>query len=168
MNLPAHNPSQQYLLAQPESSLPWVLTNSYGDEENGVPERYAKRVCNMVGMLGLRGRTVLESSGDAGVGASCRSGLNGKVEFTPTFPGSCPYLTTVGGTQSVNPEVAWNASQGGFSNYFARAWYQASAVETYLSQYISAATKDYYSSNGYVNFSGRGFPDVSAHSLWPE
>ncbi len=31
-----------------------------------VPERYAKRVCNMIGMLGLRGISVLESAGDTG------------------------------------------------------------------------------------------------------
>ena len=31
-----------------------------------VPERYAKRVCNMVGMLVLRGISVLESAGDTG------------------------------------------------------------------------------------------------------
>ena len=31
-----------------------------------VPEKYAKRVCNMIGMLGLRGISVLESAGDTG------------------------------------------------------------------------------------------------------
>ena len=31
-----------------------------------VPERYAKRVCNMIGMLALRGISVLESAGDTG------------------------------------------------------------------------------------------------------
>ena len=31
-----------------------------------VPERYAKRVCNMIGMLVLRGISVLESAGDTG------------------------------------------------------------------------------------------------------
>ena len=31
-----------------------------------VPEKYAKRVCNMIGQLGLRGISVLESAGDTG------------------------------------------------------------------------------------------------------
>jgi tripeptidyl-peptidase I len=81
-----------YLLSQPNSNLPYVISNSYGDEEDGVPPRYAKRVCNSIGMMGLRGRTILESSGDEGVGASCRTNLNTKraAQFTPTFPGSCP------------------------------------------------------------------------------
>lgn len=66
-------PYYQYLLSQPNSNLPYVITNSYGDHEDTVPQKYATRVCNMIGMMGLRGRTILESSGDEGVGAVCRS-----------------------------------------------------------------------------------------------
>lgn len=86
-------------------------------------------------------------------------------EFTPIFPATCPYITSVGGTQAYAPEVAWDASSGGFSNYFSRAWYQESAVSQYLDHHITTETKDYYSQ--YTNFSGRGFPDVAAHSLTP-
>ena len=35
-----------------------------------------------------------------------------------------------------------------------------------MNEYVSPETKEYYSA--YVNFSGRGFPDVSAHSLDPD
>lgn len=158
----------QYLLSQPNSNLPYVISNSYGDHENTVPENYAMRVCNMIGMMGLRGRTILESSGDEGVGAVCRNNEPPyQPQFSPQFPGTCPYVTAVGGTQSVDPEVAWNASSGGFSFYFPTAFYQKDAVSTYLT-HVSPATQQYYSSNNYTNFSGRGFPDISAHSLWPE
>ena len=117
----------------------------------------------------MRGRTILESSGDEGVGAVCRANSGAmQPQFTPQFPGTCPYVTAVGGTQFVNPENAWNASSGGFSFYFPTAWYQKEAVHTYLENYISPATKKYYRSNGYVDFNGRGFPDISAHSLYPE
>lgn len=120
----------------------------------------------MIGFLGLRGITVLESSGDTGVGAPCKSN-DGKntTQFTPQFPGACPYITSVGGTQAVSPEIAWVDGSGGFSNYFPRAWYQKSAVDTYLKHYISPAVKEYY--EPYTNFAGRGFPDISAHSLTP-
>ena len=159
----------QYLLSQPNSKLPYVISNSYGDHENTVPEKYAKRVCNQIGMMGMRGRTILESSGDEGVGAVCRANTGAKKpQFSPQFPGTCPYITAVGGTQFVNPEHAWNASSGGFSFYFPTAWYQKSAVKTYLNDHITPETKNYYSSNGYVDFGGRGFPDISAHSLYPE
>lgn len=63
----------QYLLSQPDSDLPWVISHSYGDHENTVPERYARRICNMMGMMGLRGRTIVHSTGDEGVGAVCRA-----------------------------------------------------------------------------------------------
>lgn len=162
-------PYYNFLLSQPNSNLPHVISNSYGDHEDTVPEAYAKRVCNMIGMMGLRGRTILESSGDEGVGAVCRNNEPPyQAQFTATFPPSCPYVTSVGGTQFFNPEWAWNASSGGFSNYFPTAWYQQNAVNTYLTNYISAETKEYYSSNNYTNFAGRGFPDISAHSLYPE
>lgn len=43
-----------------------------------------------------------------------------------------PFVTTVGGTVKVNPETAVDFSGGGFSNYFARPSYQATAVSTFL------------------------------------
>jgi tripeptidyl-peptidase-1 len=160
-------PYYQYLLSQPNWALPQVISNSYGDDEQTVPYAYAVRVCNMIGMLGLRGITVLESAGDTGVGAACISndGTN-TTQFTPQFPGSCPYILSVGGTQAVSPEVAWVDGSGGFSNYFRRPWYQQQAINNYLQYHIDPETKDYY--NAYTNFYGRGFPDISAHSLTPE
>ncbi|KAL9080903.1 MAG: hypothetical protein Q9157_000403 [Trypethelium eluteriae] len=100
-------PYYEFLLAQPNNSLPQVITNSYGDEEQTVPENYAVRVCNLIGMLGLRGISVLESSGDEGA-----------------------------------------------------------AVSNYLTNFVSDSTKQYYGQ--YVNFTGRGFPDVAAHSVDPD
>ncbi|KAI0402615.1 peptidase S8/S53 domain-containing protein [Xylaria palmicola] len=163
-----HNTNEPYLeyysflLDKSNEELPQVISNSYGDDE----QSYAKRVCDMIGMLGLRGITVLESSGDTGIGAPCISN-DGKrrLEFTPGFPASCPFITAVGGTQSWAPEVAWIGSSGGFSNYFTRPWYQQEAVSTYLEKRIPPRTKAYYES--YTNFSGRAFPDISAHSLTP-
>lgn len=120
----------------------------------------------MIAMMGLRGITVLESSGDTGVGAPCLSN-DGKntTQFTPAFPGTCPYILAVGGTQAVTPEVAWVASTGGFSNYFPQPAYQAAQVNNYLTNHISPATLAYY--KPFTNVSMRGFPDVSAHSLTP-
>ncbi|TGO28383.1 hypothetical protein BPAE_0028g00300 [Botrytis paeoniae] len=160
-------PYYEYLLSQPNSALPQVISNSYGDDEDTVPYAYAVRVCNLIGIMGIRGISVLESSGDIGVGAGCvaNDGLNTPY-FQPQFPGTCPYITSVGGTQAVTPEVAWDDGSGGFSNYFSTAWYQVAAVDEYLSKHISPSTKEYYES--YTNFSGRGFPDISAHSLTPD
>ncbi|KAI0395346.1 Pro-kumamolisin [Xylariaceae sp. FL0594] len=153
-----------YLLSKSNEELPQVISNSYGDDEQTVP--YAKRVCAMIGMLGLRGITVLESSGDTGIGAACISndGKN-RLEFTPGFPASCPYVTTVGGTEAWDPEVAWIGSSGGFSNYFDQPWYQQEAVDAYMERSLPPETRTYY--EPYTNFSGRAYPDISAHSLTP-
>ncbi|KAK6581082.1 hypothetical protein PZA11_006570 [Diplocarpon coronariae] len=156
----------QNLLSQPNSALPQVITISYNDDEQTVPKSYADRVCNMIGMLGLRGVSVLNSSGNNGVGTPCMSN-DGEdtIQFTPSFPSTCPYITSVGGTKGVSPEVAWDQSSGGFSNYFSQPRYQKAAVENYLANHISVATKNYY--QPYTNFKGRGFPDISAHSVDP-
>ncbi|RDK47946.1 subtilisin-like protein [Aspergillus phoenicis ATCC 13157] len=155
----------EYLLAKTNDELPLVISNSYGDDEDTVPIAYATRVCNLIGLMGTRGISILESSGDSGVGGACMSNDGtDKTEFTPMFPGTCPYITAVGGTQDV-PEVAWVDSSGGFSNYFSQPSYQSDQVETYLDKYISASTKKYYEQ--YTNFSGRAFPDVSAFAGSP-
>ncbi|KAF6838081.1 tripeptidyl peptidase a [Colletotrichum plurivorum] len=156
----------QFMMTQENNAIPQVISVSYGDDEQTVPIEYATRVCNLIGMMGLRGVSILESSGDTGVGAPCRAndGSNA-LQFTPTFPATCPYITAVGGTQAFGPEITWVASGSGFSNYFKQAWYQEAAVTSYLATGISAETKTYYTP--FTNFTGRGFPDISAHSASP-
>ncbi|KAJ5377270.1 uncharacterized protein N7496_004679 [Penicillium cataractarum] len=155
----------EYLLSKANSEIPQVISNSYGDDEQTVPEKYARRVCNLIGLNTLRGLTIIHSSGDEGVGSACQATDGVTPQFNPIFPATCPYVTAVGGTSDVSPEVAWNASSGGFSNYFSRAWFQDSAIEEYLKK-VSEETKEYYGK--YADFEGRGFPDVSAHSLYPD
>ncbi|RMJ15684.1 hypothetical protein CDV36_004623 [Fusarium kuroshium] len=156
-------PYFRYLLSQKD--LPAVISTSYGDEEDGVPREYATLTCNLIGLLGLRGITVIFSSGDLGVGAGCLAPDYKTVEFNAIFPATCPYLTSVGGTVDVTPEIAWDGSSGGFSKYFARPSYQNQAVKTYMKT-VSDKTKKYYAP--YTNWNGRGFPDVSGHSVSPD
>jgi tripeptidyl-peptidase-1 len=118
-----------------QKDLPYVITTSYGDDEQTVPRDYAKRVCAELAQLGARGITLLFSSGDNGVGknGTCVSndGSNTR-KFLPSFPASCPYVTTVGGTRDFNPErVAFDVNNGyvaggGWSEYFPRPDYQVS------------------------------------------
>lgn len=130
-----------------------------------VPYDYAVLTCNLIGMLGLQGITVLESSGDLGVGAGCLAPDYKTVEFNAIFPATCPYVTSVGGTVDVTPEIAWEGSSGGFSKYFPRPSWQDAAVAGYLAQ-VSNATIAYY--GPYTDFGGRGFPDVAGHSVSPD
>ena len=43
-----------------------------------------------------------------------------------------PFVTAVGGTRGVSPEVAASLSGGGFSNYFSLPSYQTTTVSSYL------------------------------------
>ncbi|KAG9088874.1 hypothetical protein FRC07_012457, partial [Ceratobasidium sp. 392] len=145
-----------YVLSK--SVLPLTISTSYGDDEQTVPKDYAERVCKMFAQLGVRGVSLLFASGDSGVGGGqclTNSEVPPKKRFIPTFPASCPYITSVGATYGISPEIGVSFSQGGFSDYFARPDYQQSAVSAFL----SSLGEKY---KGIYNESGRGFPDVSA------
>ena len=109
-----------YLLALPDDQLPYVLSTSYGENEQSVPRSYALNVCFLYAQLGARGVSVIFSSGDSGVGKSCLSndGTN-TTRFTPIFPASCPFVTAVGGTTGQNPERAVWFSSGGLFKHLA-------------------------------------------------
>ncbi|KAF7335256.1 Tripeptidyl-peptidase sed2 [Mycena sanguinolenta] len=153
-----------FMLSYPNPPL--AISTSYGDDEQTVPESFAKRACAGFAQLGARGVSLMVASGDKGVGdanlnpatQTCftNDGQN-RTQFLPGFPASCPFVTTVGGTV-LYPEQAVYFSGGGFSNYFARPSYQDAAVQGYLSQLPNGT----YS--GLFNPNGRGFPDVAAQS----
>ncbi|KAH8890692.1 subtilisin-like protein [Thozetella sp. PMI_491] len=154
-------PFLRYLLSKPNHEIPQVISISYGEPEDTVPYEYAVLACNLFGLQGLRGITILIASGDIGVGAGCLAPDNRTVEFNPPFPSTCPFVTTIGGTIGQSSTVAWNGSSGGFSKYFLRPSYQDTVVNTYLEN-IGSETIQYYSN--YTNFNGRGFPDAAAHA----
>ncbi|KKK25053.1 hypothetical protein AOCH_003729 [Aspergillus ochraceoroseus] len=161
---PSDNENEPYLefldaiLKLPQEELPQVISTSYGEDEQTIPEQYARSVCNMYGQLGSRGVSVLFSSGDSGVGAACQTNDAAKrTHFPPQFPASCPWVTSVGGTNGTQPEAGVYFSSGGFSDLWARPSYQDSAVAAYL-DILGDTWSDYF------NRSGRAFPDVAAQS----
>ncbi|KAF7976380.1 hypothetical protein HWV62_6953 [Athelia sp. TMB] len=116
-----------------QTTVPQTITTSYGDDEQSVPHDYATRVCNGFAALGARGVSVIFSSGDFGVGdGTCKTNSGkSKTLFQPVFPASCPYVTAVGSTTGLSPEVAANFSGGGFSNYFKLPSYQKDATAAF-------------------------------------
>lgn len=170
----------RYLREQPKELLPHTLSISYGGPESDVPDAYLRKTCDMFGELGARGVTVLVASGDNGVSYHtptsttvsertwpnmnhanlqdqpkpqiCR--LDNK-RFVPVFPGACPYVTSVGGTNFVDPEAGASDSTGGFSEFFPRPDWQTNAVEPYLD---TLGTRW----SGLYNSGGRGSPDIAA------
>ncbi|XP_056408981.1 tripeptidyl-peptidase 1 isoform X2 [Hyla sarda] len=149
------------LLLSNLSSLPWVHTISYGDDEDSLSVAFMQRINIEFMKAGARGLTILFASGDDGAG--CRQISKDKNVFRPSFPASSPYVTTVGGTSFKNPfqvtdEVTDYISGGGFSNVFPMPDYQVSAVSKYFTSSVKMPPGSYY------NRSGRAYPDVAALS----
>ena len=146
-----------------------VISTSYGLAEAYYPRSYTDRQCYEYMKLGLQGTSIIFSSGDNGTVQ--REGIAGCLADgldNPTFPASCPYVTSVGATQiapgattadrevAVDPNNALSfSSGGGFSNHFARPSYQDAAVSAYLDSSTRNASL--------FNNTGRAYPDVAAN-----
>ncbi len=156
-----HNPENEPFLVwlqnvanTTDADMPLTMSVSYGDNEPGVDNGYANRVGVEFQKAGVRGTSIMFSSGDGGVSGGQSQPCD---TFVPTFPAGSPWVTAVGGTTKTKPEVCASFSSGGFSNYFGRPSYQDAAVQGYL----NSGTAGMPSSSLY-NASGAGIPDVSA------
>merc|ERR1711991_365313 len=108
-------------------------------------------------VVGLRGVSILFASGDSGVGTGgCPNGV-----FSPDWPSTSPYITSVGGTKlgflETGTERVWSDSGGGFSNHFPTPAWQQSAVHNYITKYASGLPP-----GAYWNATGRAYPDIAA------
>ncbi|RDA82678.1 putative subtilisin-like protease [Ophiocordyceps camponoti-leonardi (nom. inval.)] len=151
----------EYMLDLPDDKLPHVISMSYADDELSVPRPYAERVCGLMGMLTGRGTSIIVASGDGGArggrNSSCRTNDGSNKDITmATFPGSCPWVTSVGATTNqATPQGAY-FSTGGFSQWFRQPTWQKEAVDTYVRDHL----KGYL--HGYFNPGMRALPDISA------
>ncbi|KAI9737674.1 MAG: hypothetical protein M1818_005678 [Claussenomyces sp. TS43310] len=161
-----------------------VISTSYGSNEADLTPFYEKRQCNEYLKLGLQGTTFLYSSGDNGVAGNenkCIDPTSGNYTssgadygmFNPSFPGTCPYVLSIGATQvkpsvtnvsTTQPEQAAESviySGGGFSNVFALPSYQSSTVSSYFAKHNPPYGADRYNNS----MQTRGYPDVSANGV---
>ncbi|KAE8443691.1 hypothetical protein EG329_001463 [Mollisiaceae sp. DMI_Dod_QoI] len=156
-----------------------VISTSYGSNEADLTAKYENRQCLEYMKLGLQGVSILYSSGDFGVagnGGQCIDPVTGAFNngtdglFNPSFPGTCPYVTSVGATQIMNgstvrtPESASERvifSGGGFSNVFPMPSYQQKAVATFFAEHAPSYGADRFNNSQNV----RGYPDVSANGV---
>ncbi|KAF8554934.1 hypothetical protein OG21DRAFT_1484296 [Imleria badia] len=154
----------------------YVISSSYSFSEADFNPFYAERQCAEYAKLGLMGVTVLYSFGDDGVASfkdhcinsAGMPSIDGPI-FSPTFPGSCPYVTSVGATMvkpnatvfDPDPEMACMEkiySGGGF-RYFAMPECQKDAVDYYLTNYYPNYPSTIWNSTG----TSRALPDISAN-----
>jgi len=145
-----------------EPNAPFVHSISYGGYE------YESTTMDSFNLelqkLGLRGMSVIISSGDDGVANYNARGDASQCGYNPSFPATSPFATAVGATQgpeSNSDEVACTSSTGGlittgggFSTIFDRPSYQDKQVTNYL---------NIVSPQPYAGFNtkGRGIPDVA-------
>jgi tripeptidyl-peptidase-1 len=161
-----------------------VISISYANDEVAFPPTHERRACLEFLKLGLQGVSVIVSTGDFGVAGQsnlCIDPITGQANgstghFNPTFPATCPYVTSVGGSQlganasisDSNQETAFyqvsssiiGSSGGGFSNVFTTPPYQLGDVQNYL--FHERIHLRNISDN--FNASGRGFPDVATNA----
>jgi len=148
----------------------------------GDSEIYAKRTNIEFMKLGLRGVTLLASSGDAGSPGRMSEDCEPNKPVNPVFPTSSPWVLSVGGNIVQNATVhvdssaplcqkhacidkgleincdfdrcGWTAG-GGFSNYFNRPPWQVDIVSTYLNSSVPFPPSKFF------NNQGRAYPDIS-------
>ncbi|KAF2185998.1 subtilisin-like protein, partial [Zopfia rhizophila CBS 207.26] len=147
------------LLSMTDEDLPHTLVASYGGQESLLSREEAVHICDMIEMLGMRGVSVIVSSGLDGVGGSCWELDKNRTRFGAHFPASCPYVTAVGGTIGFDPERAASFSGGGFSEYFNRSL--APWQEKDVSEFLNMNANNLSS---FFNRNGRSYPDVSAQT----
>jgi tripeptidyl-peptidase-1 len=179
-------------------NVPEVVSISYGWSESdqcsinptecssiGVTsQEYVGRVNTEFQKIGLRGVSLLSASGDSGANGRTDDFCTGTVLY-PDYPGSSPFITSVGATEIANPEykltnppsicssssyqcvsggseqavsyaISSFASGGGFSNVAARPSWQSSAVSSYLASGVALPPTSYF------NQTSRGYPDIAA------
>ena len=171
--------SMSYGWAEKGQCDPYVFPECY---IGGDAEVYAKRTNIEFMKLALRGITLLSSSGDAGAAGRTNQMCTDDAPLNPLFPTSSPYVLSVGGTIVMNPtkvetstvpfcknsncigggkelncnldRCGWT-SGGGFSNFFARPWWQ----EETSNHYLNSSTQ--FPPHKYFNKIGRIYPDIA-------
>lgn len=176
-----------------QKEIPDVISMSWGWAErdqcsvtqcnNETSQQYINRVNIEYVKIGLRGVTITVSSGDAGAPGRTSEDCDANNPVNPVFPGSSPWITSVGGTFVLNSSnvnkwnsplckkygcingnqemntnfnyVGWTAG-GGFAIYSSenQPKWQSSFVKKYLNSGTPLPSK--------FNSKGRGYPDVSA------
>ena len=173
---------------------PMVLSVSYGWAEwdqcsliqcgNLTAAQYIKRANNEFLKLAATGVSVLVASGDAGAPGRTNEGCNTKHQINPVYPGSSPWVTSVGATFVVQDkskhfnytspicqgdkcatgvqskpvnfnDVQWT-SGGGFSLESRPKW-----QNDYVNEYLKSGV--HLPNNTLWNSKGRGYPDVVAN-----
>jgi len=174
--------------------VPYVVSMSYGYPEDGqcdigdcngmTNEQYVDTVDSQFMQMGLRGVTIVVSSGDQGAPGDFDSDCSGKVEvLSSSFPGCSQYVLSIGATMLTDSSAPGNfqspycqttdcatsrtevpcsypdaliTTGGGFALYVDQPSYQEKEVQAYLSSGVDMPSSNLFDS------SKRAYPDVTA------
>ena len=177
-------------------TVPDVISMSYGWSEdqqctisnctNITSSQYIDRVNNEYVKIGLRGITITVSSGDAGAPGRTSEQCNDSRPLNPVFPGSSPWVTSVGATfvknngeknkltkfktpfcknntcASSNEEYPTNFNYTGWTAGGGFSIYQSEITPKWqkksVNEYINSGVK----LPTKMNKNGRAYPDVSS------
>jgi tripeptidyl-peptidase I len=177
---------------------PDVLSLSYGWAEwdqcvlitctNNTAAEYIDRTNMELAKLGALGVTVVVASGDAGSPGRTNEGCESSTRpINPVFPGSSPYVVSVGATFVVSNgknTTDWNTqlckdygcttgTENKVINYNYTGWTSGSGFGIYKTEPVQKWQKDFvaeYLSSGVKlpstktwNSGGRGYPDLTAN-----
>jgi subtilase family serine protease len=177
------------------TKIPDVLSISWGWSEfqqcqsglgacpNITSSQYVHRVNMEYVKMGLRGVSVMVASGDAGAPGRTNEGCDEASGVSPVFPGSSPYITSVGATYVVPSQSSslnvWetplcqqygcvNGTKELPTNFAVTGWTTGGGFGAFgetRPTWQDAVVKGYLSSGAKMaaNFSrnGRGYPDVA-------
>ena len=178
-----------FILMYRLTNPPLVTSSSYGwwegDQQDiqSLPSEEYVDLCNfMLLLLGIRGVSNTVSSGDAGPFGRTNEGCSLVPHLRPDFPGSSPYVISVGGTKFYNAtsggntpfcqkhqcvmksketDVTFKNSQwcsgGGIANFSVRQYWSLDQNNHYLRN----ITADYLPDPSEYNPFGRQYPDVT-------
>lgn len=141
---------------------------SYGEPEGDIGVASARRLNLEFAKLGLRGVTIVSTSGDIGVGdGNACVDSEGRPALTADFPSSSPFTTSIGATQLIAPGLEGAATLtagagfttgGMFSTLFPRPSFQ----ERHLASYLDSVFNDLPAGSKAFNRTGRAYNDVAA------
>ena len=156
---------------------------SIGNCTNIDSQKYIDRVNVEYAKIGLRGVSIVVSSGDAGAPGRTSETCDSERPVNPVFPGSSPYVTSLGATFVVaNNSYDWNYKteickknkcangvQEIGTNFEYTGWTAGGGFSIYQSEnrpkWQEKAVTDYLNSNiklpSHFNKNGRSYPDIS-------
>jgi len=126
-------------LALPAGQRPSVISSSIGACESDIPASVVKIMTTTLANAAALGVTVLSAAGDQGSSDCGIGGSSAYARLQVDFPGSSPWVTSVGGTNitldstnQTTEEVVWNdeplvsfaGGGGGYSSLFKRPSWQ--------------------------------------------